>query len=63
MSAAKVELGRHLFYDLRMSVNQTTACASCHLPERAFTDGRVTAIGATGEVAPPQFDEPDQRGL
>ena len=52
MSAAKVELGRHLFYDLRMSVNQTTACASCHLPERAFTDGRVTALGATGEVHP-----------
>ncbi len=52
MSAAKVELGRHLFYDLRLSVNQTTACASCHLPERAFTDGRVTAIGATGEVHP-----------
>ncbi len=52
MSAAKVELGRHLFYDLRMSVNQTTACASCHLPERAFTDGRITAVGATGEVHP-----------
>ncbi len=52
MSAAKVELGRHLFYDLRMSVNQTTACATCHLPERAFTDGRITAVGATGEVHP-----------
>lgn len=52
MTTAKVELGRHLFYDRRMSVNQTTACATCHLPERAFTDGRITAIGATGEVHP-----------
>ncbi len=52
LTAAKVELGRHLFYDLRMSVNQTTACATCHLPERAFTDGRKTAIGATGETHP-----------
>ncbi len=52
LTAAKVKLGRHLFYDLRMSVNQTTACATCHLPERAFTDGRKTAIGATGEAHP-----------
>lgn len=52
MSTAKVELGRHLFYDMRMSINQTTACATCHLPAKAFTDGRVTAIGATGEAHP-----------
>ena len=52
LTAAKVELGRHLFYDMRMSINQTTACATCHLPAKAFTDGRVTAIGATGEAHP-----------
>jgi cytochrome c peroxidase len=45
-------LGRHLFYDARLSINQTTSCASCHLPARAFADGRVTAVGATGEVHP-----------
>lgn len=49
MSAAKVELGRYLFYDTRLSVNGATACATCHRQELAFTDGRVTAIGATGE--------------
>jgi cytochrome c peroxidase len=49
MSAAKVELGRYLFYDLRMSVNGTVSCATCHKQELAFTDGRAVAIGATGE--------------
>lgn len=50
MSAAKVELGRHLFYDVRMSGSQTYSCATCHLQELAFTDGRVTAIGETGQI-------------
>lgn len=49
MSAAKVELGRHLFYDVRLSVNGTQACASCHQQARAFTDGLATSPGATGE--------------
>lgn len=52
LSTAKVELGRHLFFDLRMSINQTMACASCHQPARAFTDGRPTSVGATGEAHP-----------
>lgn len=52
LTPARIELGRHLFYDLRLSVNQTQACASCHLPARAFTDGRQTALGATGEAHP-----------
>src|SRR5258706_12097957 len=30
MTAAKVELGRHLFYDKRMSVNGKSSCATCH---------------------------------
>lgn len=45
MSAAKVDLGRHLFYDARLSRDDTVACASCHDQARAFTDGRATAIG------------------
>ena len=43
-----VELGRHLFYDVRLSANRTQSCASCHQPQRAFTDGRARAIGSTG---------------
>ena len=49
MSAAKVELGRYLFYDARMSVNGKQSCAACHKQELAFTDGRPVGLGATGE--------------
>lgn len=52
MSAAKVELGRRLFYDPRLSHNQTQSCASCHDPARAFADGEVTPVGSTGHVLP-----------
>jgi len=52
MSAAKVELGRYLFYDKRMSVNGKASCGSCHRQELAFTDGRAHAEGATGQLHP-----------
>lgn len=49
MSDAKVELGRRLFYDERLSINGTEACATCHAQDRAFTDGKATPQGATGQ--------------
>lgn len=52
MSAAKVELGRRLFYDKRMSVNGTLSCGGCHRQELAFTDGRARSLGATGQPHP-----------
>jgi cytochrome c peroxidase len=52
MSTAKVELGRHLFYDTRLSVDGTFSCASCHEQRLAFTDGKARAVGVTGEVHP-----------
>lgn len=52
MSEARFQLGRHLFYDKRLSGNGTQACASCHLQQRAFTDGKVTSAGSTGELTP-----------
>jgi cytochrome c peroxidase len=52
MSAAKVELGRFLFYDTRLSANETQSCASCHQQELAFTDGLAQAEGSTGEIHP-----------
>lgn len=51
MTTAKVELGRHLFYDTRLSANQQMACASCHFQHKAFTDGRARSPGVTGESA------------
>ncbi|MBK9516898.1 MAG: di-heme enzyme [Anaeromyxobacter sp.] len=52
MSDVKVELGRRLFYDARLSGNQTQSCASCHEQARAFTDGRARGLGSTGELHP-----------
>lgn len=50
LTAAKVALGRRLFYDRRLSGEGDYACASCHRQELAFTDGRAHALGATGEL-------------
>jgi cytochrome c peroxidase len=50
MSTAKVELGRHLFHDTRLSANGAMSCASCHDQKRAFTDGQAFSKGVTGEV-------------
>ncbi|WP_163991812.1 methanobactin export MATE transporter MbnM [Pyxidicoccus caerfyrddinensis] len=52
MSEEKVQLGRHLFYDTRLSGNGTLACASCHEQQRAFTDGKATPVGSTGDHVP-----------
>jgi len=52
MSDAKVELGRRLFFDPQLSVTGRYACASCHDPKRAFSDGLPRAVGATGEMLP-----------
>lgn len=52
MSYVKVELGRHLFFDTRLSHNGTQSCASCHDPKRAFTDNKTLAVGSTGAVHP-----------
>ena len=52
MSTAKVALGRALFYDTRLSGNNTQSCASCHSQASAFTDNRALSRGSTGEVHP-----------
>ncbi|MEY3210195.1 MAG: hypothetical protein RIT28_676 [Pseudomonadota bacterium] len=49
MTAEKVALGRALFYDRRLSLNETQSCGDCHQQALAFTDGRATALGSTGE--------------
>ena len=42
---AKIALGRRLFHDKRLSRDGTVACATCHQPRRAFTDGKQLAVG------------------
>jgi len=45
LTRAKVELGRKLFFDKRLSRDYTLACVSCHDPKLGFSDGRQLAIG------------------
>jgi cytochrome c peroxidase len=45
VTAAKIEQGRRLFLDRRLSRDGSVSCASCHDPARAFTDGRDVAVG------------------
>lgn len=44
MTAEKVELGRHLFWDTRLSVNNTVSCGKCHNPARGFSDPNTSAV-------------------
>jgi cytochrome c peroxidase len=44
-SLEKVELGRLLYYDKRLSADESVACASCHSPQFAFTDGSAVSTG------------------
>ena len=52
MTPEKVELGRELFHDPRLSGDGTVACASCHRPDLAYTDGRSRAVGIQGNIHP-----------
>ena len=49
LTEESVELGRRLFYDGRLSGNNTVSCATCHQQRLAFTDGRSTGIGVSGK--------------
>ncbi|MCA1650381.1 MAG: cytochrome-c peroxidase [Acidobacteria bacterium] len=48
ITGAKAELGRRLFFDRRLSGDGRTSCATCHQPERSFTDGRQVSRGVFG---------------
>jgi cytochrome c peroxidase len=48
LTAARVALGRRLFYDPVLSRDSTVACASCHKQEYAFADNRPTSPGVEG---------------
>jgi len=50
LTPAAVALGKKLFFDSRLSGDGTVACATCHDPARAFTDGRPTSVGIHGRV-------------
>lgn len=49
-SPAVIALGEKLFFDGRLSADGSVACATCHDPSRAFTDGRPVSIGIHGRA-------------
>jgi cytochrome c peroxidase len=49
---ARVALGRSLFFDTRLSADGSIACATCHDPARAFSDGRAASVGVFGRAGP-----------
>ncbi|UOG76327.1 cytochrome-c peroxidase [Hymenobacter tibetensis] len=44
-----VDLGRKLFYEVRLSRDNSMSCGSCHQQSKAFTDGRTLAVGVDGK--------------
>lgn len=51
VTAEKVAFGKKLFFDQRLSHDNSISCASCHQPHKAFTDGLPKSIGVNGRVA------------
>jgi cytochrome c peroxidase len=49
-TSAKIELGRHVLYDYRLSVKQRQACSSCYQQGLGFVDDRVLSRGSTGQI-------------
>ena len=45
IDSAKITLGKELFFDTRLSLDNTISCATCHKPGFAFTDGLKTSTG------------------
>ncbi len=50
MSKDKVELGRALFFDVRLSIDNTVSCATCHAPQNAFADNRRVSRGVGSQA-------------
>lgn len=50
MTAARVELGRKLYFDTRLSADGSVSCATCHDVKRSFTDLRATSEGIRGQT-------------
>ena len=49
---AAIALGRRLFYEPKLSSDETVSCASCHRPEAWFADGLAVARGVGGQLGP-----------
>ena len=62
LTPEKVALGQRLFLDPILSADRSISCASCHDPERSFTDDRPKAVGVFGRVGPRRVPKLLNRG-
>lgn len=53
-TAEKIILGRMLFFEKQLSADNSRSCASCHQPEKAFTDGLPTSLALNGHTSLPR---------
>lgn len=49
LTRAKIELGRQLYFDPRLSADNTVSCASCHHPQEGFSRHTATGVGINGQ--------------
>ena len=50
LDSSEIDLGRQLFFDRRLSINETLSCAMCHIPEQGFTQNELaTPVGHLGK--------------
>lgn len=52
LTASKVALGRDLYFDARLSADDSVSCATCHDPELGFGDGKPLAVGIKEQIGP-----------
>jgi cytochrome c peroxidase len=54
LTAAKIKLGKRLFFEKTLSADGTLSCASCHVPEKGFSDPQQFSVGLRGQKGPRQ---------
>jgi cytochrome c peroxidase len=52
LTPAKVELGRQLFFDERLSLDRTVSCATCHDPKAAWAEHKKVSFGVKNQMGP-----------
>ena len=50
LTKAKIELGRQLYFDTRLSANNTISCATCHHPQEGFSRHTATGVGIENQM-------------
>ena len=64
LTVEKIDLGRKLFFDRRLSLNDTFSCAMCHIPEQGFTSHELEkAVGFEGNTNDNSHATPDRTML